>query len=378
MPAADIEEKKLALEYERLANETRIREAELAFQREQLNTSPEGFFAWVQTPIGAAVIAGLLGLFGTFFNGYQSNLVEQRKQESTLILEAIKTSGTGEEKKLQTAANLLFLAKAGLIQLSSEKIKELEKLTDGKNSLPSLPAVKSSKVDDIPTPALRDDILDRLANPGEMKPAGTTAPTTPATDENSRYDRLKEALESRKYTFDTTSGHINIVGVRQLDNVDKYDDVIFLIWNDSSGKHVTEFRASCDPGEFYTNNPMNPKGVANLQDGQYDYQFGILYPGIAAKTHKGLRSVAEQTVWRDTNKNFTFDTGDTIDTGNFGLLIQAGGASNDVGIAGAGSQLIYGGKDSDKYKSFLQIIENASPEQKNFSLHTYYSSERTN
>ncbi len=357
MPVKNIEERKLELEHERLTIETRLKEAELEFQKEQLNTKSKGFFAWAQTPIGAAVIVGLLGLCGTIYNGYQSNQIEKRKQESNLILEAIKTSGTGKEKKQQTAANLLFLAKAGLIELSTEKLKELE-TEAGENMLPSLPAPQSANIDDVPTTVLTEDLLIRDATSGD----GKSSPQNVGKDEASRYDHIRKSVESRNYTLDTTSGYINIVGLRQLDNVDKYDDVIFLVWIDSNGKHVKEFRASCDPGEYRTLNPINPNGTANLKDGQYDYQIGMARVG-SPDQYKALRPISEQTVWRDTNKNLKFDDGDIVETGHFGLLIMPGGTSKEVGGA-PGTQLIYGGRDSDQWITFFKTVESSSSYQK--------------
>jgi hypothetical protein len=118
-------------------------------ERERFNAE-KGFKVWERalTPLGAAVFAGLIGLFGSVINGYNANSIESSKQaaterierqkfEANLILDAIKTGGTGTDREAQIAANLTFLAEAGLINLTKEKIAELK--TKSRNQLPSLP-----------------------------------------------------------------------------------------------------------------------------------------------------------------------------------------------------------------------------------------------
>jgi hypothetical protein len=92
-----------------------------------------------RTPVVAAIIVGLVGYVGTLISSYQNRQLKREKQEGTLILEVIKTTGTVEEKERQTAANLVFLADAGLI--TSIKSSELEKLrVKAQGAVPSLPA----------------------------------------------------------------------------------------------------------------------------------------------------------------------------------------------------------------------------------------------
>src|SRR4051794_30721546 len=120
---ADIEREKLKLERQRLALETRLKRRDQDFQREQWKAARPLPQAWAQvlSPVGAAVLAGIVGLFGTVINGYLNNKLEvikqnstakleRQKQEGVLILEAIKTAGSGGQKEQQTAANLVFLA----------------------------------------------------------------------------------------------------------------------------------------------------------------------------------------------------------------------------------------------------------------------------
>jgi len=81
-------------ERERAEREAQWKERELALRERQAAATK-----WT-TPIATAVAAGLVGLLGTLWNGYQNLNIERKKQEGTLILEAIKT-GTGQRDRAQ-------------------------------------------------------------------------------------------------------------------------------------------------------------------------------------------------------------------------------------------------------------------------------------
>jgi hypothetical protein len=108
-----------------------------------------------------AIVAGLIGYLSTLYSSYATRQLEAKrqeyteqleqekhqatlqltreKQEGTLILEAIKAGGTKEEKERAAAANLVFLADAGLIR--SLKPEDLARLrARAGNALPSLPS----------------------------------------------------------------------------------------------------------------------------------------------------------------------------------------------------------------------------------------------
>ncbi len=128
------------LERAKLLQEKELREKELALKEKELDLQhQQSWLARWSTPATVAIVAGLIGYFGTLISSYQNRQLEREKQEGTLILEAIKTTGTAEEKGKQTAANLIFLADAGLITSISKG--ELEKLrVKAQGAGPSLPA----------------------------------------------------------------------------------------------------------------------------------------------------------------------------------------------------------------------------------------------
>jgi hypothetical protein len=90
------------------------------------------------SPLTTALIAGAVGLMGTFVAGILNLQVEKRKQQGTLIVESIKTGDA------QAAArNLLFLSEAGLINLSKEQVDRLKR-ESGPSSAPVLPPAGAS------------------------------------------------------------------------------------------------------------------------------------------------------------------------------------------------------------------------------------------
>ena len=67
------------------------------------------------SPLTTAIIAAIVGLFGTLVGGVLNIHVERQKQEGSLILEGIKTG-----EKQAAARNPLFFAEARLIHLSEK------------------------------------------------------------------------------------------------------------------------------------------------------------------------------------------------------------------------------------------------------------------
>jgi hypothetical protein len=147
-PSDNPEAQKIALEYARLAQEREFKLRELDIQEYQAKRNQ-----W-STPVITAVSAGILGLFGTVWNGCQGVAAEKRQQEGTLILEAIKT---GTQEKQLAAANLLFMAKAGLISLTRDQLQRLEQEAGTANPLPNLPK-PSQQVAFDPSPALTPEV----------------------------------------------------------------------------------------------------------------------------------------------------------------------------------------------------------------------------
>lgn len=112
---------------------------------------------------------------------------------------------------------------------------------------------------------------------------GTRSPSDIQSKPNT-YEWLKELVLSKGHVWQEQELEMNIVGIQgylierggKVENrPNSYNDTIFLAWVQNGVKHVKPFVASVDPGRYYEQKPLNPKGCAHLCEGQYDYTIGV-------------------------------------------------------------------------------------------------------
>ena len=143
----------LGLELKRLAQEKELKLREFELRSRELDIQAAQQRSPWANPAVVAIAAGLIGWLSTVYTSCEARKmedvrnaasleIEREKQQGTLILDAIKTTGVGPDKEQRTAANLVFLADAGLI--GAIKPAELARLRVlAKDTLPSLPAPTS-------------------------------------------------------------------------------------------------------------------------------------------------------------------------------------------------------------------------------------------
>jgi len=157
------------------------------------------------------------------------------------------------------------------------------------------------------------------------------------------YDALKRVIEEKGYVWFSGSKpfDLNIVGIRNLNAVNAFDDTICVAYLDiEKRKRIIHFPATTDPGLFYLKNPMNASGTAILKEGQYRgaYRLG---------KHKGYTALVQikpVSVYRDVNKDGKYDFNGKIDTGLFGIDIHR---ALEFDIA----------KTVDKFSAGCQVIQ---------------------
>lgn len=148
---------------------------------------------------------------------------------------------------------------------------------------------------------------------------------------------------------------LNIFGIRN-ERCQKQD-----IWNDIIGYFTKDeikfMRATTDPGNYWTLNPINKKGTAHLCLGYHENIWKL-------DKHRGKYiafcnrwNCNKTTIWRDKNKdgNFTHQN-DKIYTGHFGMNLHRASALYDlvkIGKYSAGCQVIW------EINDFLGLIEKA-------------------
>lgn len=183
------------------------------------------------------------------------------------------------------------------------------------------------------------------------------SPERGAAREEYDYERYRAVIE-RSGTFESAPGAVNLLGIRgysdgrAVPNVpDEYNDTIAAIWRDPEGRRrVREFRATVDPGQDYTDQPMNAGGCAHLIDGQYVYRLG---------EHKGRPALVQAgpvNVWRDADRDHGRDGGEGAVVVRRGINIHSGGSGSRVGRWSAGCQVVHAGVDGGEWAAFLEIV----------------------
>lgn len=142
---------------------------------------------------------------------------------------------------------------------------------------------------------------------------------------------------------------VNIVGLRDKRYVtDKFNDllVVYRCISDGSWVHCA-WPITTLPGKPSLLNPFNKKGCAILKPGQYRDTYSI---GL----HKGKYTALVQSrpvkVYRDNNKDSSYDLSGPLDEGFFGINIhKAGVFSQIVGVSSAGCQVFQKSADFDEF-----------------------------
>ncbi|MBD2139727.1 peptidoglycan-binding protein [Anabaena sp. FACHB-1237] len=175
--------------------------------------------------------------------------------------------------------------------------------------------------------------------------------------------KIIKYMLAKQYQVFTNPKEYNIVYVEGIngdwtlndDKPNEFNDqriVIEII--DGVPKIVNNWQATTEPGSYYTYNPMNPKGAARIQFGQYKaWSVGI---HGNADPHEALRQVGNITVCRDFNKDFK-RTGDALDTGDDFYVNQHWGYDapvNDIKNASAGCLV---GRRKEGHREFMSIIK---------------------
>lgn len=134
------------------------------------------------------------------------------------------------------------------------------------------------------------------------------------------------------------NGQCNIIGVRNSDTqANSFNDEIHLAWRNEGWQHKV-YPCTCDPGNYWLENPSRVEGTAILVPGQYVdvYKFDL----HAGKYETLCQRGGTVKVWRDSNKDDVLDHDGAPSEGWFGINIHHAGAdSTDVEKWSAGCQV---------------------------------------
>ncbi|MEG4959869.1 MULTISPECIES: hypothetical protein [unclassified Microcoleus] len=176
--------------------------------------------------------------------------------------------------------------------------------------------------------------------------------------------RIIQYMEQEDYEISRGRGEKNIVyvegsdvnGIGNDDRPNYFNDLRIIIAFNDKFQPVIEgiWIASTEPGYYYTDNPMNPKGAARIGFGQYvAWQVGL--HGYS-NPHESLIQVGEVKVHRDYNRDMK-RTGDRIEWGYFGINQHWGFSYpvNDIRDASAGCLI---GRLWEEHLDFMARVKN--------------------
>jgi hypothetical protein len=177
--------------------------------------------------------------------------------------------------------------------------------------------------------------------------------------------RIVGAMRKRGFRIDTGSGKINIVYVEGMDTDGAHNDDAPDRFNDlrcvirfENGKPVIagKWEATTEPGRYWTQHRMNPKGAARVAFGQYRaWQVGVHHAGKPTAHEALVQTGGPITVYRDDNEDM-IRTGDKLDTGYFGINQHHGYdlPKNGLGRSSAGCLI---GRSIAGHRAFMKQVK---------------------
>jgi hypothetical protein len=176
--------------------------------------------------------------------------------------------------------------------------------------------------------------------------------------------RILKYMEAKGYQIDAGAKEYNIVYVEGMNSDGTINNNAPNEFNDRRmvievingiPKIVGNWEATTEPGTYFTENPMNPEGVARIKFGQYKaWRVGIHYGG-GAEPHEALVQEAPVTLYRDSNKDYS-RIGDKMVTGLFDLNQHWGFdlPYNDIYYASTGRPV---GRTRQGHREFMSLIK---------------------
>ena len=172
-------------------------------------------------------------------------------------------------------------------------------------------------------------------------------------------DKIKQAMKVKNYKFfESGDYNLNIIGIRNSDTGSKvtnvFDDLLTLSYKIGDVWHFKKWAATTDPGTKGVKEFHNAQGVARLVPGQYRGSHAI---GLHQGKYEALKQAKPVKVYRDANKDMTYDT-KLITEGIYGINIHKAGAdSTYVENWSEGCQVF---KKSAEFDEFMALVKKAA------------------
>jgi hypothetical protein len=172
-------------------------------------------------------------------------------------------------------------------------------------------------------------------------------------------DKIKQAMKLKDYKFfESGDYNLNIIGIRNSDTGNKvtnvFDDLLTVSYKIGEVWHFKKWAATTDPGTKGVKEFHNAQGVARLVPGQYRGSHAI---GLHQGKYEALKQAKPVKVYRDANKDMTYDT-KLITEGIYGINIHKAGAdSTYVENWSEGCQVF---KKSADFDEFMALVKKAA------------------
>ncbi len=149
---------------------------------------------------------------------------------------------------------------------------------------------------------------------------------------------------------------MDIHGVPNADRPNEFNDLRLVFRLSEAGlPEIQAWEATTEPGNFWTQSPMNPAGAARIAFRQFKSWAVGKHLANKASGHEALVQVKPVTVHRDFNKDHT-RRGDTLDRGIFGINQHWGydAPVNDVQDTSAGCLV---GRTKEGHRAFMALVK---------------------
>lgn len=174
--------------------------------------------------------------------------------------------------------------------------------------------------------------------------------------------RIKTIAQEKGHVIYTEPYRLNIWGFRaNTEKPNVFDDELHVFTNISQTKIVKwaylVFKITTDPGTYWLQNPLNPKGTAILKAGQYLDAYSI--DKHRNKYYALCQRLAKVTVIRDYDRDAILDFNNGKEqTGMFGINIHRArktGSTYSVDRHSAGCQVFKNAQDFDFFMKLCEV-----------------------
>lgn len=173
--------------------------------------------------------------------------------------------------------------------------------------------------------------------------------------------KIKQLAQKKGYKIYTAPFKLNIWGFRSPSRIpNAFDDEIHVFTNIETNQKVRwayfVFKCTTDPGTYWLNNPIQPKGTAILAPGQYENAYKI--DKHRGKYYALCQRLGKVQVIRDYNRDSVLDFLSGVKTwGFYGINIHRArrvGETFKVDRHSAGCQVFKNAKD---FQFFMKLCE---------------------